>query len=387
VSDKAYITPKLLKWARETAKISLENAASKVPCAAEKLGEWESDDCQNYPTTKQAEKLAKLYRRPLAAFYLPDIPTDFDVLKDLRSDGKGEYSTALIFMMREIQQKQEWVRDLYAENGETELDFVGRFSIKNAAAKVAADIRQTLAISTDEANGRSLKYWIEKAEAKRIFICLSSNFHNRLKLDSDEVKGFAIADKYAPFIFLNSEDWDNAQLFTLVHELAHIWINATGVSNEAEINFRDNSKINPVERFCNEVAANALLPDAELKASFSSDNVSFGNITAISKKFGVSNLTLLIRAHGLSLITPTQFNNFKKESDKQYKAFVALQAAKPKSEGGPNYYIMQLRRNSKTFAHIVFDFYKGGQISGLEASHLLNIKINNFPKFERYVYK
>src|SRR5258705_351538 len=139
MAEKAYITPEILEWARLSAKISLEKAAAVISksCTPDKIKEWESTDCQDFPTISQ---------------------------------------------------------------------------VKN----VATDIRKTLGIIVNEGNTKPLKYWIEKAGAQRIFISLSSNFHNRLKLDSEEVKGFAIADKNAPFIFLNSEDWENAQLFTLV---------------------------------------------------------------------------------------------------------------------------------------------------------------------------
>lgn len=391
MAEIAYITPEILKWARLTAKISLEKAAATISksCTTAKIEEWESANCKDFPTINQVEKLAKLYRRPLSIFYLPNIPTDFQTLRDFRRKKHGEFSTALIFMMREIQEKQAWISSLFRENKEKELEFVGRFNIRSSAKNVASDIRKVLGIKNNEAITKPIKYWIEKAETQRIFISLSSNFHNRLKLDSEEAKGFAIADKYAPFIFLNSEDWENAQLFTLVHELAHIWINATGVSNDTEINFRDkhNSKIDPIELFCNEIAANALLPEDDLKKALPlTEDLVFSNIVGVAKLFGVSNVTLLIRLLNLNSITQGQFNKFKQTSDKQFKDYLAKEAEK-KTGGFANPYYVWLNRNGKIFSQIVLDYYKGGQITGLEASHLLNIKINNFSKFERYLYK
>ena len=391
MAEKAYITPEILKWARVSAKISLEKAVATISktCTKEKIEEWESPKCKDFPTISQAEKLAKLYRRPLSVFFLPTIPTDFQTLRDFRSKKHGDFSTALIFMMREIHEKQHWISTLFSDNEERELDYVGRFNSRSLVEKVATDIRNTLEIVTTESSAKPLKYWIEKAEKQRIFVSLSSNFHTRLKLDSDEVKGFAIADKFAPFIFLNSEDWDNAKLFTLVHELAHIWINETGVSNDTQINFRDNvnSKIDPVEKFCNEVAANALLPEVELKSVLPSQNsFEFSHIVSISKQFGVSIPTLLIRLSNLNSISQIQYNKFKATSDKQFKEFLAKEDEK-KKEGFANPYYMWLNRNGKIFSQIVIDYYKGGQLSGLEASHSLNIKLNNFSKFEHYLYK
>lgn len=389
---KAFITKDVLRWARESAKMSIEVAASKVPCDPEKLDEWETSSSNNFPTIKQAEKLAKIYRRPLAVFYLPSIPKDFQILRDFRSRNKDEFSTALIFMMREIQEKQDWLKTAFIENSEAQLEFVGRFSNGDSPDEVAQNIRDVLNINTSESETNPLKYWIEKAESHRIFISMSSYFHTRMKLDINEVKGFAIADKYAPFIFINSEDWNNAQLFTLVHELVHIWINESGVSNETEINFRNNTGIDPIEKFCNEVTANVLLPDQEFKLHFRTiTNLTLKNVSAISKKFGVSNITLLIRAFNLNLIDTKKFNLLYSEAEKQFleyeKWVQRKEELQKEKEGGPNYYLLQTRRNSKAFSNIVLDNYKGGFISGIEASHLLNIKLNRFPKLEKFIYR
>jgi len=132
-------------------------------------------------------------------------------------------------MMREIQEKQEWLRNFYMKTKGSKLPFAGKYNIKHDPVVVANDIRKTLGISIKDKPDKPLKYWIGKAEEKRIFIALSSNFHTRLKLNSDVFKGFVIADPFAPFIFLNSDDWDQGQLFTLVHELAHIWIGVSGM--------------------------------------------------------------------------------------------------------------------------------------------------------------
>ena len=121
MADKAYITPSVLKWARETAKMSVEAAASKVPVSADKLKEWEDGISQ--PTIKQAQLLAKLYRRPFALLFLPDIPKDFMPLQDFRKKGSKSLSTASVFIIREIQQKQAWISDMNEENNEAKRSF------------------------------------------------------------------------------------------------------------------------------------------------------------------------------------------------------------------------------------------------------------------------
>src|SRR3989337_1733458 len=129
MADKADITPKVLKWARESARMSEETAAGKVPVTIEKLKEWEEGTSQ--PTIKQAETLAKAYRRPFALFFLPEIPRDFQPLQDYRRKTAKALGTASVFIIREIQQKQSWIRDVFENNKEAKLPFVVFKNISN----------------------------------------------------------------------------------------------------------------------------------------------------------------------------------------------------------------------------------------------------------------
>ncbi|MGB0980132.1 MAG: ImmA/IrrE family metallo-endopeptidase, partial [Croceimicrobium sp.] len=257
MATKAYITPNVLKWARESARMTEEIAASKVSVSVDKLVEWEKGDKQ--PTIRQAQILAKAYKRPFSILFLPEIPRDFQPLQDFRKNGSKSLSTSSIFIIREIQQKQSWISETNREGGENKLPFVGRYSLKDNPKAIANDILQTLGIiAGNYKSNNPMKEWIAKAEAKGIFISRTSFIHSRLRLDSGELQGFAIADPYAPFVFINSDDWGSAQLFTLVHELAHIWIAETGISNSTELDIKTASDFNKVELFCNEIAANVL---------------------------------------------------------------------------------------------------------------------------------
>ena len=241
MGDKAYITPNVLKWARESARMSEETAAAKVSVTVEKLKEWELGTSQ--PTIRQAQNLAKAYKRPFALFFLPDIPRDFQPLQDFRKKGSKELTTSSIFIIREIQQKQAWISDVYAEDNEEKLAFYGRFTINDKPEVVAQNILKTLNITpANYKTENPIKEWIDAAETNGIFVSRTSFIHSRLKLDSDELQGFAITDPYAPFIFVNSYDWNAPQLFTLVHELAHIWIAETGISNDIEPEIKNKDK-------------------------------------------------------------------------------------------------------------------------------------------------
>ena len=388
MAKKVKINREILRWARTSAKVSLDKAAKTISKNAkiDKIKEWESIDGKDSPTESQLKKLARLYRRPLEIFSLPFIPREFPKLKDFRTD-KTELGTAVIFMMREIQDKQDWLHNFYAKNRTAKLPFVGRFNIKSDPVLVAKDIRKTLGINLATNSLKPLKYWIDKAESKRIFITLSSNFHTRLKLDSDVFKGFAIADTFAPFIFINSEDWDHGQLFSLAHELAHIWIGVSGISNDTGILGKTNN-LHQVEKFCNEVAIQLLLPPEDLKLFVpTKGEIQFKHIAKMGRKLGLSQRSIAIAAERHGMIDSNQSKEFIRNADDAWKEFLAKEARKPKSSGGPNYYIMQLRRNSKGFANVVIDSYKKGKVSGTDASRLLNMREANFGKFEGYVFK
>lgn len=389
MANKAHITPKVLKWARESARMAIEVAAAKVNVSVEKLENWEKGETQ--PTIRQAQTLAKAYKRPFALFFLPEIPNDFQPLQDFRKSDSVALSTSSIFIIREIQQKQAWISDVYEENGDKKLDFVGKYSINDKPEIIARDILKTLGITPAFYESENpIKIWIDAAEENGIFISRTSFIHSRLKLDSKEIQGFAIADSYAPFVFINSQDWKAPQLFTLVHELAHIWIAETGVSNEIEANLKSKTKFHPVELFCNEIAANALMPRESISSLGTSTFRSSKEVFKAAKQYGVSSFALLVRALNLDLIALSTYNTLKKQADIDFSEFLKREAQKKEKqkskEGGPNYYLLQLNRNSRLFTQAVLDSYRGGRIEPTVASNLLNVQVNKFQKLEAQLH-
>ena len=392
MAERAFITAKVFKWARESAKMAEEIAAMKITVPVEKLREWEKGE--GFPTIRQAQKLAKAYKRPFALFFLPDIPNDFQPLQDFRITGSKELSTSSIFIIREIQQKQAWISEVNEENNENIVPFVGRFSLNDSPITVANDILNTLNINPlNYKTNNPILEWIDKAESNGIFISRTSFIHSRLKLDSNEIQGFAIADNYAPFVFVNSDDWNAPQLFTLIHELAHIWISETGISNEIEPSLKNTEGYNQVELFCNEVAANALIPVEFIEnlnpKAFANAKEVFKN----AKRIGVSSFALLVRALNLNIITLNSYKKLKVEADFEFSEFLKREAEKKarqkqkEKSGGPNYFLLQLNRNSRLFTQTVLDAFRGGYIEPTQASNLLNVKVNKFPKLEAQMYR
>lgn len=392
MADKAYITPNVLKWARESAKMYEETAAAKVSVTVDKLQEWESGRSQ--PTIKQAQTLAKAYKRPFALFFLPEIPRDFQPLQDFRKTGSKRLTTSSIFIIREIQQKQAWISDTHADNDEIKLPFVGRFTIDDNPQVVAQDILKTLDIHPAKYKTENpIKEWIDAAETKGIFVSRTSFIHSRLKLDSEELQGFAISDPYAPFVFVNSDDWNAPQLFTLLHELAHVWIAETGISNYVEPEIKNKEKFHPVELFCNEVAANALMPKDIILNFGTQIYKNSKDVFKSAKLLGVSSFALIVRALNLGIISVPLYQKLKKQADIDFAEYLKREAEKKARQkekdnpGGPNYFVLQLNRNSRLFTQTVLDAFRGGSIEPTLASNLLNVQINKFQKLEAQLIK
>ncbi len=387
--DKAPITPKVLRWARESARMSEGDAASKVNVSVDRLRDWEQGN--DMPTMKQAEKLAHSYKRSFALFFLPDVPKDFEPLKDFRRKNAIPLGTASVFIIREIQQKQGWIREVFEDAEEDTLHFVGQFKVGRHEPKmVAENMLETLGISSPSyGNADPMQVWVRAAEANGIFVSRTSFIHSRMTLNSDELQGFAIADSYAPFVFVNSDDWNAAQLFTLVHELAHIWVGETGISNEIEV-AGESDKIDAVELFCNEVAANALMPAAYVRAILDEDIISGKGVYRVAKSFGVSSFALLVRMKRLNLIDKKRYTLLKLECDKAFALFEeqedAKKAKQKETPGGPSPYMLRTLRHGKLFTQIVIDAFRSGSIPPTQACGLLGTQVDMFPKLEKYLY-
>lgn len=253
--------------------------------------------------------------------------------------------------------------------------------------EVARDILSALNVyPTSYKNENPIKEWINAAESLGIFVSRTSFIHSRLKLDAQELQGFAIADPYAPFIFVNSEDWNAPQLFTLVHELAHIWIAETGISNDIEPNPKNREKSHPVELFCNEVAANALMPEEVMFGLGTSSFIEARDVFQAARRLGVSSFALLVRALKLSLVSRAEYMSLKRRADREFVKYLMKEEerkAKQKSQtGGPDYFLLQLNRNGRLFTQAVLDSFRGGYIEPTLASNLLNVQVNKFQKLE-----
>src|SRR5712692_4949193 len=277
MSTKAYITPQLLRWARERYGLSTAEAAERLHVSLDLLQEWEGGEA--LPTLRQAQDVASRLNVPLGYLFLSTPPSEDLPIPDLRrvaDEPRSAASPELIDLVSDVLLKQEWYRD-YQEREEAEpLPFIGKYSLADKPTTVATDIRQSIGLdATLRQEAQSLDGFLRKligrVESAGVLVLRSGIVQNNTHraLNVAEFRGFAISDRVAPLVFINGRDAKSAQIFTLGHELAHLWIGSSGISNPGYLRLPSQHE-NTTELFCNQVAANLLVPAEDFLSRWSS---------------------------------------------------------------------------------------------------------------------
>ena len=378
---EALITPSVMQWARERAKLPIEEAARKIRRPLEDIQGWEDGSLR--PSIAQARKAAKVYRRPLAVFYLPEPPNEFETLRDFRvlpDSDLREYSSELSLLIRTARNRQEWTREYLLDEEVDILPFVGSCSLQNTPRDIASDILRVLQILPKDQQKYSSRYdallfWLKKAELAGIFV-----FRQR-QIDLQEARGFVISDDIAPFIFINSDDSKAAQIFTLAHELAHLWLDISGISNLEDQGVPLDQDTSKIEIFCNQVAAEAVLEEASFSQAWRRQNPAHSiedRINQISGIFNVSEEVVARRLLERNIITQSYYSELREFYQNRWVEIKRKERRKMKSsKGAPSYYITTVSQNGYAFTQTVIGAFAGGAISGRDASSLLNVKVNN----------
>jgi len=324
------------------------------------------------PTLRQLEDFARATRTPIGYFFLSEPPVEQVPIPDFRTIASARLQRPTPDLLDTIylcQQRQEWYRDFARMAGARALDFVGSASVSSNVVETAAQIRQKLKFDLEER--RTLPSW---TEALRRFIELADNTgvmvmvsgvvgsNNRRKLDPDEFRGFTLADVLAPIVFVNGSDTKAAQMFTLAHELAHVWLGQSGVSDEHPAAAAQNV----IERWCNDVAAELLVPLDVLRHDYDRARDVLTEMQRLARRFKVSTLVILRRMFDAGGLTRQQLRD-------QYAAELQRLMRLPTGSGG-NFYLTLGARASKRFARALVVSTLEGQSSFTEAFRLLGFK-------------
>lgn len=357
----------VLRWAADRACLSdaiLEKRFRKWPL-------WLTGEAQ--PTLKQLENFARLTHTPIGYFFLPEPPElelpvpDFRTLRD---EAMLEPSSALLDTLYLCQQRQEWFRDYARMHGLPRLTFVGSVTLADQAEDVAEAMRQSLSLSIAERKGLptwmdALRQLIAKAEEAGVLVMASSivGSNSHRKLNVDEFRGFALADDLAPLVFLNGADSKAAQMFTLAHELAHIWLDESGVSDPEA----GNSPEQGIEKWCNQVAAELLMPLDELRQVYEPGSSVAAEIQRLARLFKVSTLVALRRLFDAGFIDQTTLWQC-------YRKEVERIRGLERSSGGGDFYRTLGARTGKLFARAILSSTLEGQTLFQDAFRMLGVR-------------
>ncbi|RRD70817.1 MULTISPECIES: ImmA/IrrE family metallo-endopeptidase [unclassified Desulfovibrio] len=368
MSAHVAINPALLTWARERAGVEAFVLENRFP----RLAAWEKGEAQ--PTLKQLEDFARAVHMPIGYFFLPAPAQEALPIADFRTvSGHAALrpSPDLLDALYLCQQRQDWYRDHARMSDFEPLDFIGSVTIASEPVGVAESMRHTLRFSLEERQSlpnweKSLRQLVSKAEDAGVLVMTSgivgSNSHRTLRVE--EFRGFALADKLAPLIFVNGADSRAAQMFTLAHELAHLWLGKSGVSNTEAGRLPERR----TERWCNAVAAEFLMPLQAAREAYRPDLPLAEETTRLARLFKVSTLVVLRRLFDAGFVDKEQFWQ-------QYRAELAtLQARKQSPSGGGDFYRSLGTRASKRFAQALLGSTLEGQTLFRDAFRLLGVK-------------
>jgi Zn-dependent peptidase ImmA (M78 family) len=370
MGNEVNINTDMLTWAIDRAGHDLEEITLTFP----KLKEWLEE--KKKPTFNQLQKFSKKVHVPLGYLFLQTPPVEQLPIPYFRSGKNGNnkvgintFDTILL-----LKNRQEWLREYLQENEFDKKDFVGKFHNNFSYNEIVSDIRYTLGLSEDWANyfstwERTLEHLTEKVEDAGIIMIFNSIVENNTHrpIPVKECRGFVLSDDFAPFMFINSADAKAAQMFTIVHELAHIW---TG--NSAGFDFRQMQPANdPIEELCDKVAAEFLVPES-IFINLWDKNKGFKQLARI---FKVSPIVIARRALDLGKISKGQFFAF-------YNNYIQeLKNKTEKQPGGGDFYRTAKKRVSLSYAAHVNQAVKSGQLLYRDAYKLTGLKGDTYQTF------
>ena len=383
------VNPAILRWARETAGLELDDAAKKITLGgtkafapAERLEQMESGDAA--PTRALLVRMAKQYRRPLLTFYLSEVPekgdrgNDYRTLPDGYDPADDAYLDALI---RGIRARQSMLRAALEDEEEAgQLPFIGSMTMNDGVQALVASIRESLPMTLDEFRAAptaddAFKTLRTAVESIGIYVVLAGNlgsYHTAIDLRS--FRGFALSDPIAPFVIMNDRDARAAWSFTLLHELTHLWLGQTGISGGyAEM---------AIERFCNDVAGEFLLPANELR-QFALPNVENEEavadaVTALANERNVSRSMVAYKLYRQQRIQQGQWHRLRTRFREEWLAGRKTRRERARSqEGGANYYTVRRHRVGDAPISVVRRMMRAGALTTTKAGTVLGVKAKN----------
>ncbi len=336
------------------------------------------------PTRPILLKMAKLYRRPLIAFYLRSPPKRGDRGEDFRTLPSGEpieTNAILDTLIRDVRARQSLVRAvLEDEDPPSRCEFIGTAELTDGIQETLEALRSILGVGLQEVRKQrsaedSFALLRSRVEASGVFVLLVGDLgSHHTAIDLKSFRGFALADPIAPFVVINDHDAKTAWSFTLLHEVVHLLLGTTGVSGSVA-----ESRI---ERFCNEVAAEFLLPSDELAMLSVFDDTIFVDaveqITKFARERLLSRTMVAYRLRRLEKIGQASWERLQSEFQRQWLTARENQRVRAReSEGGPNYYVVRRHRVGSALLDFARRSLNEGTLTPTKAGKVLGVKPRN----------
>lgn len=373
------VKPEILRWALERVPTSEEDIRRKFP----KLSEWLRGTLQ--PTLNQLESFSQATSTPFGYFFLDSPPEEnlsIPLFRTISEEAPRRPSPNLLDIVQMMQRRQAWMREYLTERGYDALPFVSSFQVTAEPERVAQDMRRTLELGkrwaeTQPSWTRALQELQKRAEDAGILVAASSIVGNNTHrtLDPAEFRGFILVDEYAPLVFINTSDSKAAQMFTLAHELAHIWLGSSAAFDLRDLQpARDKT-----EQTCNRIAAEFLVPADQLNQAWGSAKREAEPFQDLARTFKVSEIVVARRALDLGFITRDEFFEF-------YNSYRQRQTSAQR-EGGGNFYATQAVRLGKRFARTVIQAVQEGSLLYHEAYRLTDLHGRTFEELASRLLK
>ncbi|MGD2110012.1 MAG: ImmA/IrrE family metallo-endopeptidase [Phycisphaerae bacterium] len=386
MAESVFVKPELIDWAIARSRLPADELAQAFP----KLDAWKSGERR--PTFKQLERFATKTMTPFGYFFLDAPPEEKLPIPDFRTVGDTPIdrpSPNLIETIQAMQRRQEWMREYVIEEGHDPLEFVGSGANIHNEVSLAARIRKTLGLTADWAEAHktwedALRRLRNSAEQIGVLVATSGvvRLNNHRQLDPQEFRGFVFCDAYAPLIFINGADYKSAQMFTVAHELAHLWVGKDSLFNLIRMMpHRD-----VAERFCNQVAAELLVPRHKLAERWAAVKATDRRFHTLAQSFKVSPIVAARRALDLKLISKGEFFTFYEKDQDEWRTIRAKEKEKAKQKkGGPDFYDVQDIRLSRKFAYAVVRAVREGRLLYREAYQLTDLRGETFSRYANRV--
>lgn len=383
------VNPKILRWARESAGLTLFEAANKLNLhqtgdapPEQKLERLEGGI--ESPTRALLLKMSKQYRRPLLTFYLEQPPNKGNRGEDFRRlpDEYAKTEEGLVdALVRDVTARQGIVRAALEDEDEAvPLNFVGSANMDQGINRVCEIIRSGIGFDLEKFRGYrkvsdAFEYLRGKVEVAGIFVLVIGDLgshHSKISLEA--FRGFALADPIAPFVIINDQDSRAAWSFTLLHELTHVWLGKTGISGAVF----DNG----LERFCNDVASILLLPAADLDllevTEATKIDLMIERINSFAEERNISRSMVAYRLFRTNRINEDIWRGLKVEFRKQWLELrAALRKKAKEQEGGPTYYMVKRQRIGDALIQLVSRMMNSGALTPTKAGKVLGVKPRN----------